>query len=125
MKIIRKAAGTLTAGEDRTARLVITTADVDRVGDVVAPEGVDLSHYRANPVLLMGHDHKTLIGRCEDLAVEPGRRITAKAVFHDETDDARQAWRLVKMGYLNGVSIGFNPISPPTPIPPRPTGKSG
>lgn len=117
MAMIRKAAGTVAkADSDRTARLVVTTADVDRVGDVVLPEGVDLTHYKRNPVLLMGHDHTVLIGRCEDLKVEPGRRITAKAVLHDETLEARQAWSLLSKGYLNGVSIGFNPKRQPSPL---------
>src|SRR4051812_46429070 len=41
---------------DRQVRAIVSTAAPDRMGDVVVQAGIDLKHYRANPVVLWQHD---------------------------------------------------------------------
>lgn len=102
----------------RAATFTVSTADPDRVGDIIAPEGVDLTHYAKNPVWLLGHSMSTIIGTSESpegrlaIQIEPGKRILATCFFHGATTEARQAWQGVVEGWLRAASIGFNPLEP-------------
>src|SRR6185503_3521783 len=63
-----------TKGADGTNTFTLSTKDVDRDGDRIDPNGWDLSAYRQNPVVLYGHDHKSLpIGKCSDIRVVGGK----------------------------------------------------
>lgn len=91
---------------ERTITGLATTADQDRHGDVVEPDGMvaDL------PVpLLWQHDHKYPIGRVVSaVRVPEGIRITAHLVEGEETAD--RVWKLISQGAIDGFSIGFIPL---------------
>lgn len=90
---------------------IATSSAVDRMGDVVAAEGVDWSAWRKNPVILAQHNHARPVARggaleryteggVDGWSIEirfppPGIR---------DSDEARQ---LVDAGVLSAVSIGF------------------
>lgn len=110
-----------------SALFVISTANQDRDGDIVIPEGcIDhLDSYKANPVILFDHGLNVTvpIAVSEDPAtkvctvnVQPDR-ITARAFFHCDTLESAQICRLVDKRVLRGASIGFKglkarPVNP-------------
>src|SRR5947207_5528273 len=105
-------ARTLTVDPGRMLiRSVITTAEPDRVGDVVVPLGLkNAEDYLLNPVVLWAHDRARVppIGACEWLDVQP-RRVVAETRFAQDVRFAEDVFRLYEQGVLRGWSIGFVP----------------
>lgn len=95
---------------DRQIRVIASTATPDRVKDVMIPEGCDLTHYRANPVVLFNHDPKAPIGTA-DIEVKGGR-VEALITFAPAgaSEKADECCALAKAGVLNAVSVGFEPV---------------
>ena len=113
MSIQRKFFPTATQSDglgDRQVRVVVSTPDVDRAGDIVVPGGIDLSSYKSNPVVLWNHDPSCPVARCIDIAVK-GDAVEALVQFPPEGDDpeADRLYKRVKNGVVNATSIGFNP----------------
>lgn len=95
--------------ENRTIEMVGSTEDYDRAGDKMFMSGVDLTNFKKNPVILPNHDyHATAIGKCLDVRVE-GKSLIFKIKFA-ETKHGNEWFYLYSNGYMNGSSIGFNPI---------------
>lgn len=96
----------------REFAFTLSTADIDRANDVVMQDGWRLDAYRRNPVVLWAHDNVLPpIGRATAIAVEDGRlRATAEFAKREENRMADEIFRLLKAGYLNAVSVGFQPI---------------
>lgn len=107
---VKNFAGTTKAIGDRQIRVVVSTGDVDRGGEVIDPAGIDFTAYRKNPVVLYQHDHDTPIARCVQIGVVNGR-IEALAQFPPEGASSKsdEVYNLIKAGVLNAVSIGFIP----------------
>ena len=97
-------------GYPATASTVVaSTGDVDRHGDIVAPDGWRLDAYRANPVVLWAHDYRQpAIGRAPAVWTE-GRALLADIEFAP-TDFGRTVASLYREGYQRGVSVGFRPL---------------
>jgi phage head maturation protease len=97
---------------------VITTNSVDRQGEIVEPDGISLTNYLANPVVLYGHQYggsdSIPVGRAVSLEiVHEGERKALKAAWEWQQDDVtplisavRKSW---ERGFLSTVSIGFMP----------------
>lgn len=102
--------GEVKAVGERQVRVVASTATLDRQGDIVVPEGIDLTQYMQNPVVLRQHDHDHPVARCSEIAVKNGR-LEALVQFPPEgtSDMADETYKLVKSGVINAVSIGFMP----------------
>ena len=106
----------LKAGERADISLV-STAAVDREGDVVLPTGVDLTYYRQNPIVTMAHKWDELpVGKALWIkAVEGG--LLAKTQYASRPQDWQGPWlpdaifALTQQGILKGKSIGFLPTS--------------
>lgn len=96
---------------DRQVRVIVSTADVDRAGDIIEPSGIDFAAYRKNPVVLYQHDHDEPIARCAEIGVVNGR-VEALVQFPDAgaSEDSDKVYNLIKAGVLNAVSIGFIPV---------------
>lgn len=96
---------------DRQIRVIVSTGDVDRAGDIVDPNGIDFTAYRKNPVVLYQHDHDEPIARCVEIGVVNGQ-VEAMVQFPDEgaAEDSDKVYNLIKAGVLNAVSIGFIPL---------------
>ncbi len=89
-------------------RVTASTPSVDRYGDIV-DQSWQLDPYRANPVVLWGHDASELpIGRALSVGVEGGSLV---ADIELDTGSARgsEVLRLVRAGVLSTVSVGWLP----------------
>lgn len=94
-----------------TFKVVVSTADQDRQGEVVDQNGWDLSFYKANPVVLWAHDYASLpIGVCTNIYTENGKTIAeGKFAPADANPFAQQVRKLYELGMVNTTSVGFIP----------------
>lgn len=95
---------------ERQVRVVISTRNKDRHGDVVIPRGIDLEPYKANPVVLWNHNWNEPIARATDLQVDDDR-VVATVQFPEEgiSQSSDEAYGRIKAGIINAASIGFMP----------------
>ena len=100
---------------ERSITARISTAAVDRDGDVMLPSGIDMSDYRKNPVVLFGHDAGSLpIGKAAWMKKTPNE-VVAKTVLAKRPDEhpAAAEWvpdtiySLFKQEILRAFSVGF------------------
>lgn len=111
--------GVVRAGAGDATLWVLSDASKDRYGDTVSVDGHQLDAYRRNPVLLWAHDSEAPpVGRIPDVYVESSGeegRLMGKMGAGDwvPRDVQPFAWavsQMVKLGFLNAVSIGFLPV---------------
>jgi HK97 family phage prohead protease len=95
---------------ERQIRIVASDATVDRVGDVMVPEGCDLSDYRANPIILAQHDPNQPIGK--SVVEIKGGRVEALIDFPPAglSVKADEYCGLAKHGIISAASVGFEAI---------------
>lgn len=98
--------------ESDVAVFVISTKRVDSYNTTIAPDGWLLEDYAANPVVLFAHDQDGLpvardIGRFIDR-----ERLVGTAMFatRELNPFGHQVGRLVRAGFLNTASVGFEPV---------------
>ena len=117
METIRKAYETelkVDAGK-REVLAIISTAAIDRDGEIVKPDGLKRKNYSGNPVVLVNHDYQSLpIGRCLWVKTD-GDKVIAKYTVSDKTQLARDVWGLLQDGVLGAHSIGFHSLSASAP----------
>lgn len=103
------AAKTEPVGE-RQARVICSTGDIDRAGDIVVQDGIDLTAYRNNPIVLWGHDTGQPIARASEIGIVNGK-LMATVDFPPAGISAKadEICGLVKSGVVSAVSIGFTP----------------
>ena len=89
-----------------TFEVVISSENVDRYGEVIKLDAWELEHYLKSPVVLWGHDHKTLpIGMATSVVAKDGKLIaTGKFAPHEH---AQQIRTLYDLGMLRATSVGF------------------
>jgi HK97 family phage prohead protease len=98
--------------EQRLLTGIATTPSIDRVGDVVEPEGAE---YDLPIPFLYGHDASKPIGHVTGARVSSrGIDVTVRMVRTDEPgpvkDRLDSAWQDIKLGLVRGLSIGFTGI---------------
>ena len=101
------------AGDARLARFRITTGDVDRERDIIDPAGWDTADFlRGGGPILWAHDYTMPpIGRSVTLdRDETGMSATVDFAAPDVYAFADTIYRLVKGGYINATSVGFQPL---------------
>lgn len=106
------------AVESRTGKAVtMSSAKVDRVGDVIDQAGWKLAEFTKNPVMLYNHNHDEPVGIWQDVKVEGGK-LTGVPVFHPASINpfAGKLAALYEGGYLKGFSVGFRVLAA-EPIP--------
>jgi HK97 family phage prohead protease len=101
----------------RQVRFIASDATPDRQGDVLLPEGCDLTNFKRNPVLLWMHRADMPVAKAIEISAS-SRGVVALAQFPDEGVDeqADKVYRLIRSGVVNSVSVGFMPIKS-TPLP--------
>ena len=84
---------------------VATTENMDRLGERVDFNGLELDGYMRNPILLFNHDKDTPIGAVKEVRREGDKLIV---VFKfASTPKAQEVKTLVDEGVLRALSIGF------------------
>jgi HK97 family phage prohead protease len=100
--------------DKRIIRGIATTPSVDRVGDIIEPDGVQFK----NPMpLLWQHKHdqpvgKTTFGKPTKNGIPFESEFVSPDAVQSESlkDRLQMAWDSVKTGLVRAVSIGFRPI---------------
>lgn len=98
-----------TGAERKSFSATLSDGRVDRMGDVVSVDGIDLSHYRKNPVVLWQHNSHRPIGRATSIGVSNGALRATAELATSASGDAAHAARLIGAGVIRAVSIGFVP----------------
>lgn len=111
----------LTLADQRLVTVVCSTGDPDRMGDVIIQNGIDLTAYRKNPVVLWGHSADVPIAKAIEINVKDGK-LQATVQFPPEGDDEDSDWVYgkIKAGIVNATSVGFipkdyEPLDPKSP----------
>lgn len=82
----------------------------DREGDVIKSSGWLLDNFKDGGVLLWGHNQDKLpVGRVLWVKQDNGNLI-GKARFNGQTQLSKDVEKLVKMGDLTGISVGFRAL---------------
>jgi HK97 family phage prohead protease len=90
---------------------VLSTADVDRAGDLVQ-QNWELTDFRNNPIALYAHDHERPIGTWSKVNVTGGRLIGHLDVAEAGTSSfVDMLAAMVTQRILRAVSVGFQPLS--------------
>ena len=101
-----------------SARAVISTATIDRVGDVLIPQGCQLSNFAKNPVVLWAHGLEgigcpiaTSRDPNGDLSVTiSDTDVQATAWFSQSSLEAAQIFELIDEGIVRATSVRETPI---------------
>ena len=101
--------------EFRVLEYTITTEDVDRYGDIVRADGLDVNNYKKNPVINHAHNNTFPVGNTikiwKDKDWQGGKAWKAWGLFMDDTVDktgiADATFQMAKAGFMPGCSIGF------------------
>jgi len=94
--------------QDKPIRFVASTASPDRYGDVVDQKGWDLRAYNRNPVVLFNHNPAQMpIGKGK--AYVENEQLMLEVEFDQKDDMAKTIEQKVRDGYINAVSVGFQP----------------
>ena len=98
-------------------RIVISDESLNSYGFWVKTDGIDLTAFLKNPVMLWNHnrdDHGTAdaqlpIGYWKDLRIENGV-LTGEPVFDEKDPFAMKVKQKLEAGILNACSMGFMPL---------------
>ena len=90
-------------------RVRITNSSVNSYGTRVLTNGLDISQYERNPVLLYMHERGTVIGYMKDLRLE-GDELTGEPVFDEASELSQRCKKQWEFGSLRMVSIGIDII---------------
>lgn len=104
--------------EERTIDVVASTFALDSYNTRIDPNGWDLEQFRRNPVITWAHDDRGYtasggrpIAKGENVRVEDGK-LKMRLRFPEEGKFrfADEVFNLMADGFLNAVSVGFDPI---------------
>ena len=99
---------------DDPLEFVMSDGSVDRMGDVIEPDGWRLDAFHRNPVALFGHDPGFPIGKWRDVGVRKGQLTGRLELMDPVSERLREIHAAVAAGVLRAVSVGFhsNSIEP-------------
>lgn len=87
---------------------IASTDTPDRYGDIVDQRGWDLAAYKRNPIVLLNHNPQQLpIGKGH--AYVKNGQLMLDVRFDKNDDMAQRVERKVRDGFINAVSVGFQP----------------
>lgn len=88
---------------------VMSSQDVDRDGDIVVQDGINLKNFTRNPVALFAHDHRSPIGTWKNVRVE-GRKLLGdlQLAAKGTSEFIDTLHKLIEQRILKAVSIGFS-----------------
>lgn len=87
--------------------VVVSNSSIDRYGDSITMEGIDLTQIRRNPVVLWAHQYSGLpIGRIVKLWRSKGNLMARLRLDYDIYDFADTVYKMIIRGTINAVSVG-------------------
>ncbi len=100
--------------EDGSVRFRLTSKKVDRHGEVVIPNGINLDNFKNNPIVLFGHGFRNNVpvGKIKPESFKiTNTYVDADVIFDEDGEDpfAKMIGSKVRNGFLNAGSIGFRP----------------
>lgn len=104
----------VTSESERVVSFVFSDNSVDSYGDTIDARGWDLKAFTSNPIALFGHDPsmpENVLGKARNVRVQ-GNRLVGEIVFAEASVNPRAelVYQMIKGGYLNAVSVGFEPV---------------
>jgi HK97 family phage prohead protease len=97
--------------EDDPFVFILSDETVDRVGDVIAADGWQLSNFKRNPIALFGHDQGFPIGTWADIKKGAGKLIARlEPALKGTSQRIDEIISLIEQRILRAVSVGFRPI---------------
>lgn len=96
----------------KSVTFVISTNQEDRYGEIVDQKSWNFKSYKANPLVLWGHDPsepENVLGTASSLKIaDDGSETTAVLTFDDDINPkAGLVFNQIKKGTLRTVSVGF------------------
>ena len=107
----------ITDEDERIFSCIMSYELVDREGDVVLVDGINLSQFKTQSPLLYNHDDDKPIGKVLEVTKGDGY-LRAKCKIAKNVERCDETWELIKQGVITAVSIGFIPteMRRPTPV---------
>jgi len=94
--------------KEKTLTAFVSTAAVDRMGDILEPKGADVKNFNKNPVVMWAHDY-ALPPIAKALWIKKTQDgIVSKMKFAD-TEFAQEIFNLYKEDFMKAFSVGFIP----------------
>ena len=88
---------------------IASTESPDRYGDVISQRGWQLESYKKNPIVLLNHDSGALpIGK--GIVNLKNGQLVIDVEFDMDDPLAANVARKAKNGFINAVSVGFQPL---------------
>lgn len=90
---------------------ILSDETPDRLGDVIASNGWEVSEFKKNPIALFNHSPNFPIGKWVNLRVEKGSlRGHLELAAEGTSPRIDEIRKLTEAGILRAVSVGFRPI---------------
>lgn len=87
---------------------VMSDGSVDRMGDVIEPDGWQLDRFQRNPVALFNHNPDFPIGTWRDVGVKKGQLTGRLELMEPVSYRLKEIHTAVDAGVLRAVSVGFH-----------------
>ncbi len=100
--------------KERTITAIASTEARDRYGDVVKQDGIQTKNFMKNPVIPFAHKYRDLpVAKALKIwkGKEGNKPVTYFTAKFADFEFADTVFRLLKEGFLNAFSIGFQPRS--------------
>jgi hypothetical protein len=86
-------------------RFIVSSSAIDRAGDSINVDGIDLAEYERNPIVFYNHDWNTIIG--ESIISKEDGFLYGDVWFDEITEISRQTKQQIDVGTLKTASIGL------------------
>lgn len=106
-------------GEKDQYEFVASDETVDRYGDIVRVDGWELKNYRANPIVLFGHQHSNPVGVSTKVWIDKDAKalmIRIKLADEGTSPFIDTLRKLVAQRIVRAVSVGFSLTKAPNEI---------
>lgn len=94
------------AKKHRMNTFVVSDESINSYGFIVETDGIDLSQFLRNPVMLFDHDPAKLIGTWKNVRKE-NKQLLAEPNFDMDDPEAVKLAKKVEKGILKGASVGL------------------
>ncbi|RKW24868.1 hypothetical protein D8B46_00605 [Candidatus Gracilibacteria bacterium] len=95
-------------GVNNSFKVVASSEDIDRSGEIIKVDGWDDSNYKKNPVILSNHSYRVedIVGKMTKIYKE-GKNLIVEGIFTEKTEMGKICKDLYNAGFLKTVSVGF------------------